>query len=68
MLTGTNNTLILRVCSHRHRCKHTVAPKHSFLGETMASTNKTMFDTPTKNKNSKSLSKVEKKNQLRPKF
>ena len=62
MLTGTNNTLILPVCSHRHRCKHTVAPKHSFLGETMASTNETMFNTPTKNKNGKSLSKVGKKN------
>ncbi len=62
MLTSTNNTLILPVCSHRHHCKHTVSPKHSFLGETMASTNETMFDTPTKNKNGKSLSKVGKKN------
>jgi hypothetical protein len=56
-----NNTLILPVCSHCHHCKHTVAPKHSFLGETMASTNETMFDTLTKNKNGKLLLKVGKK-------
>jgi hypothetical protein len=61
MLIGMNNTLILPVCSHCHCCKHTVAPKHSFLGETMASTNETMFDTPTKNKSGKLLSKVGKK-------
>ncbi len=50
--------LPLLVCSHHHRRHHTVAAQHSFLGETMASTNKTMFDTPTKKKNGQSLSKV----------
>ncbi len=40
--------LPLPVCSHHHRRHHTVADQHSFLGETMASTNETMFDTPTK--------------------
>ncbi len=53
--------LPLPVCSHHHRRHHTVAAQHSFLGETMASTNETMFDTPTKKKNGKLLSKVEKK-------
>jgi hypothetical protein len=43
--------------SHHHCCKHT-----SFLlGETMASTNDTMFDTPTKIKHGKSLLMVGKK-------
>ncbi len=53
--------LPLPVCSHHHRRHHTVAAQHSFLGETMASTNETMFDTPTKKNNGKSLSKVRKK-------
>ncbi len=40
--------LLLPVCSHHHCCHHTVAAQHSFRSETMISTNKKMYDTPTK--------------------
>ena len=60
--------LPLPVCSHHHCCHHTVAAQHSFLGETMASTNKTMFDTPTKKKNGKLLLKVGELKGLHPKL
>jgi hypothetical protein len=49
------------VCSHSHRCHQAVAAQHSFLGETMTSTNKKMFNTPTKKNNGKLLSNVRKK-------
>ncbi len=52
---------LLPVCSHHHCCHHAVAAQHSFLGEIMISINKKMFDTPTKKKNGKSVSKVGKK-------
>jgi hypothetical protein len=60
--------LPLPVCSHHHCRHHTVSAQHSFLGETMASTNKTMFDTPTKKKNGKLLLKVGEKKGLHPKL
>jgi hypothetical protein len=56
-LTCTKIFSWLPLGSHHHCRKHT-----SFsLGETMASTNKTMFDTPTKIKHGKLLSMVGKK-------
>ncbi len=56
--------LPLPVCSHHHRRHHTVAAQHSFLGETMASTNKTMFDTPTKKRMVSCFRRLEKKDYI----
>ncbi len=53
--------LPLPVCSHHHPHHHTVTAQHSFFGETMASTNETMFNTPTEKKNGELLLKVGKK-------
>ncbi len=56
--------LLLPVCSHHHRRHHTVAAQHSFLGETMASTNETMFDTPTKKRMVSCFQRLKKKDYI----
>jgi hypothetical protein len=56
--------LLLPVCSHHHHRHHTVATQHSFLGETMASTNETMFNTPTKKRMVSRFQRLEKKDYI----